>query len=92
MNKLEKVALRSAKRTGRPLVLVINNVHYFKNDDGGQNMLMQLQQRAEAWAASGSHNFSSSALGHSPTYLFHRHHDPRFQLVSPGSYCGRLIY
>lgn len=53
MNKLEKVALRSAKRTGRPLVLVINNVHYFKNDDGGQNMLMQLQQRAEAWAASG---------------------------------------
>ncbi|KAI0042641.1 hypothetical protein FA95DRAFT_1610043 [Auriscalpium vulgare] len=53
LNKLEKVALRSAKRTGRPLVLVINNVHYFNNDEGGRNMLLQLQQRAESWAASG---------------------------------------
>lgn len=54
MNKLEKVALRCARRTGRPLVLVINNVHFFKNDDEGRNMLLQLQQRAEAWAASGA--------------------------------------
>jgi hypothetical protein len=53
MNKLEKVALRSAKRTGKPLVLVLNNVHLFNNDDGGRDMLLQLQQRAEAWAASG---------------------------------------
>ncbi|KAF9469981.1 hypothetical protein BDZ94DRAFT_1243679 [Collybia nuda] len=53
MNKLEKVALRSARRTGRPLVLIINNVHFFKNDDEGRNMILQLQQRAEAWAASG---------------------------------------
>jgi hypothetical protein len=53
MNKLEKVALRCARRTGRPLVLVINNVHFFKNDDEGRMMLLQLQQRAEAWAASG---------------------------------------
>ncbi|KAA1470590.1 hypothetical protein DENSPDRAFT_775133 [Dentipellis sp. KUC8613] len=53
MNKLEKVALRCARRTGKPLVLVLNNVHYFNNDEGGQNMLLQLQQRAEAWAASG---------------------------------------
>ncbi|TFY74294.1 hypothetical protein EWM64_g9719 [Hericium alpestre] len=53
MNKLEKVALRSARRTGKPLVLVINNVHYFNNDESGQNMLLQLQQRAESWAASG---------------------------------------
>jgi len=53
MNKLEKVALRSARRTGRPLVLIVNNVHFFKNDDEGRNMLLQLQQRAEAWAASG---------------------------------------
>ncbi|KAF8273393.1 hypothetical protein EI94DRAFT_1563817, partial [Lactarius quietus] len=53
LNKLEKVALRSAKRTGKPLVLVLNNVHLFNNDDGGKNMLLQLQQRAEAWAASG---------------------------------------
>ncbi len=53
MNKLEKVALRSAKKTGKPLVLVLNNVHLFNNDGGGKNMLLQLQQRAEAWAASG---------------------------------------
>jgi hypothetical protein len=54
MHKLEKVALRCARRTGRPLVLVINNVHFFKNDDEGRMMLLQLQQRAEAWAASGT--------------------------------------
>ncbi|EEB99648.1 hypothetical protein MPER_00636, partial [Moniliophthora perniciosa FA553] len=46
MNKLEK-------RRGKPLVLVINNVHYFNNDDDGRNMLLQLQQRAESWAACG---------------------------------------
>jgi hypothetical protein len=45
LNKLEKVALRSARRTGRPLVLILNNVHFFKNDDDGKNMLLQLQQR-----------------------------------------------
>jgi len=53
LNKLEKVALRCAKKNGRPLVLVINNVHFFKNDDDGRNMILQLQQRAESWAASG---------------------------------------
>ena len=53
MNKLEKVALRSARKTGKPLVLVLNNVHLFNNDDGGKDMLLQLQQRAESWAASG---------------------------------------
>ncbi|KAF8496419.1 hypothetical protein F5888DRAFT_1634943 [Russula emetica] len=53
MNKLEKVALRSAQRTGKPLVLVLNNIHLFNNDDGGKDMLLQLQQRAESWAASG---------------------------------------
>lgn len=53
LNKLEKVALRSARRTGRPLVLIINNVHFFKNDDEGRNIILQLQQKAESWAASG---------------------------------------
>lgn len=53
MNKLEKVALKCAKRRKKPLVLIINNVHHFNNDELGQNMLLQLQQRAEAWAASG---------------------------------------
>ncbi|KAI0669686.1 hypothetical protein C8Q78DRAFT_1095132 [Trametes maxima] len=53
LNKLEKVALRHAKNTGKPLILVLNNVHYFNHDDDGRNMLLQFQQRAEAWAASG---------------------------------------
>ncbi|KAJ3839623.1 hypothetical protein F5878DRAFT_615770 [Lentinula raphanica] len=53
LNKLEKVALRVAKRRHKPLVLIINNVHHFNNDEAGRNMLLQLQQRAEAWAASG---------------------------------------
>ncbi|KAK2463130.1 hypothetical protein APHAL10511_004785 [Amanita phalloides] len=52
LNKLEKVALRCVRKRNKPLVLVINNVHYFKNDEEGRNMLLQLQQRAEAWAAS----------------------------------------
>lgn len=53
LNKLEKVALRSYQKRQKPLILVINNVHHFKNDDEGRNMLLQLQQKAEAWAASG---------------------------------------
>ncbi|KAJ6497700.1 hypothetical protein C8R45DRAFT_983901 [Mycena sanguinolenta] len=53
MNKLEKVALKLARKRDKPLVLIINNVHFFKNDDEGRGMLLQLQQRAEAWAASG---------------------------------------
>ena len=62
MNKLEKVALRSAKRRGRPLVLVLNNVHLFNNDDSGKDMLLQLQQRAESWAASGEWCHSSEGV------------------------------
>ncbi|CAE6439583.1 unnamed protein product [Rhizoctonia solani] len=52
MNKLEKVAIRRAKRTGRPIVLVFNNIHLFNNDDEGRLLLQQLQQRAESWAES----------------------------------------
>lgn len=53
MNKLEKVALRSARKRGRPLVLIINNVHFFQHNDEGWKFLLQLQQRAESWAESG---------------------------------------
>lgn len=58
LNKLEKVALKSARRTGKPLVLVLNNVHLFNNDDEGRNMILQLQQRGESWAASGECGFA----------------------------------
>jgi hypothetical protein len=53
MNKLEKVAIRRAARTGRPIVLVFNNIHLFKHDDEGNQLLLQLQQKAESWAESG---------------------------------------
>lgn len=52
MNKLEKVAIRRAKKRGRPIVLVFNNIHLFNNDDEGRLLLQQLQQRAESWAES----------------------------------------
>jgi len=53
LNKLEKVALKLAKRRGRPLVIVFNNVHFLGNSEEGRNILLQLQQRAEPWAESG---------------------------------------
>ena len=48
------MALRSARKLGRPLVLVFNNVHFFQHTEEGKNILLQLQQRAEAWAQSGN--------------------------------------
>lgn len=62
-NKLEKVALRYSARTGRPLVLIFNNIHFFRNDDAGREMLLQLQQHAESWAASGKFDFHPAMLG-----------------------------
>ena len=56
LNKLEKVAFHYSRKRGRPPVLILNNVHHFNNDDEGRKMLLQLQQRAEAWAASGECN------------------------------------
>lgn len=53
LNKLEKVALRLSTARGKPLVLIINNVHFFQNNEEGRNLILQLQQKAEAWAASG---------------------------------------
>lgn len=58
MNKLEKVAIRRAKKTKRPLVVIFNNIHLFNNDDEGRNLLQQLQQRAESWAESGMWAFT----------------------------------
>jgi len=60
MNKLEKVALRAASKRKQPFVLIINNVHFFQNNEEGRNMLLQLQQKAEAWAASGLYLFSTT--------------------------------
>jgi len=62
MNKLEKVALHAALKRGKPFVLIINNIHFFQNNEEGRNMLLQLQQRAEAWAGSGLYLFSTASL------------------------------
>ncbi|WVW84094.1 hypothetical protein I302_106123 [Kwoniella bestiolae CBS 10118] len=53
LNKLEKVALRYARKNKRPLVMAFNNIHLFPNTPEGHGLLHQLQQRAEAWAEGG---------------------------------------
>jgi hypothetical protein len=51
-NKLDKVALRRRKRTGKPCVLIINQMHLLRDDEDGRDLVELLQQRAEQWAAS----------------------------------------
>ncbi|KAL2019925.1 hypothetical protein VTK56DRAFT_9017 [Thermocarpiscus australiensis] len=50
-NKLEKVALRRRAKVGRPLVVVINQMHLIRDDEDGKDLIELLQQRAEQWAA-----------------------------------------
>ncbi|CAJ0755486.1 21474_t:CDS:10 [Entrophospora sp. SA101] len=50
-NMIELVAVKYSRRRGRPLVLIINNIHAFKDDEDGEDLLELLQQRAESWAA-----------------------------------------
>ncbi|KAG9187978.1 hypothetical protein G6011_01901 [Alternaria panax] len=50
LNQMEKVALSLRKRRGKPLLMVINNIHLFKDDEAGKHLLEILQQRAEIWA------------------------------------------
>lgn len=52
LNMVEAVAIKYVRRRGRPLVLVINNIHSFGDDEDGEDLLELLQQRAESWAAS----------------------------------------
>jgi len=82
LNKLEKVALSLCKKRGKPLVLILNNVHHFKNDADGRAMLLQLQQRAEAWAASGMFSFLVCPSIHLIDPIFERHIDSYLQFVS----------
>lgn len=51
LNKMEKVALKMRKARGKPLVLIVNNIHLIRDEPNGQNLLEILQQRAEIWAA-----------------------------------------
>ncbi|KAK7736677.1 hypothetical protein SLS53_006884 [Cytospora paraplurivora] len=52
LNKLEKVALKRRKTVGRPLVLIINQMHLVRDNEDGKDLIELLQQRAEQWAAS----------------------------------------
>ena len=51
-NKLDKIAIKRREKIGRPLVLIINNVHLLRDDEDGKDVLELIQQRAEQWAAS----------------------------------------
>jgi len=52
LNKVEKVALQRRARVGKPLVIIINQMHLVRDDDDGKDLIELLQQRAEQWAAS----------------------------------------
>ncbi|KAK2609599.1 hypothetical protein N8I77_003094 [Diaporthe amygdali] len=52
LNKLEKVALDRRAKVGRPLVIIINQMHLIRDDEDGKDLFELLQQRAEMWAAS----------------------------------------
>jgi hypothetical protein len=52
-NKLDTVALTHRRKTGKPLVMIINGVHMIRDDEVGRDLLELLQQRAEGWAAAG---------------------------------------
>ena len=51
LNKLEKVAMKRRRRVGKPLVLIMNQMHLIRDDEDGKDLIELLQQRAEQWAA-----------------------------------------
>lgn len=52
-NKLEEVAVNRVKKTGSPLIFVINNAHLIRDDADGINLVELLQQKAETLSGSG---------------------------------------
>ncbi|KAF5701338.1 atpase prokaryote [Fusarium globosum] len=51
LNKLEKVAMQKRRERGKPLVVIVNQMHLLRHDDDGRDVIELLQQRAEQWAA-----------------------------------------
>jgi energy-coupling factor transporter ATP-binding protein EcfA2 len=51
LNKLEKVAIRQRQVKGRPLVVIVNQLHLLRNDEDGRDLIELFQQKAEQWAA-----------------------------------------
>ncbi|KAK9471086.1 uncharacterized protein V1510DRAFT_397942 [Dipodascopsis tothii] len=52
-DKLEVLALENIKKTGKPLILIVNSTHLMRDDEDGQDLVELFQQRAEAFSASG---------------------------------------
>lgn len=51
LNKLEKVAMIKRRQRGKPLIVIVNQMHLLRNDEDGRDLIELLQQRAEQWAA-----------------------------------------
>ncbi|KAI5456421.1 hypothetical protein BGZ63DRAFT_475714 [Mariannaea sp. PMI_226] len=51
LNKLEKVAMQKRRERGKPLVVIVNQMHLLRDDEDGRDLIELLQQRAEQWAA-----------------------------------------
>ncbi|KAK0382643.1 hypothetical protein NLU13_8616 [Sarocladium strictum] len=51
LNKLEKVAMIKRRERGKPLIVIVNQMHLLRNDEDGRDLIELLQQRAEQWAA-----------------------------------------
>ncbi|KAK6542211.1 hypothetical protein TWF694_007969 [Orbilia ellipsospora] len=80
-NKLEKVALTRKKKTGKPLVLIFNSMHLLRDDEDGLDLIELLQQRAEAWAATGL----CTVLFCSDDYIVYeklKHYASRMELIT----------
>ncbi|KAI9622660.1 hypothetical protein H4Q26_014940 [Puccinia striiformis f. sp. tritici PST-130] len=69
LNKLEKVAVNYHTKNLRPLVLVFNNIHHLRQDEGSYSLLLQLQQRAESWSQAGIVTFIFCSDDHWPYAL-----------------------
>lgn len=80
-NKLEKVALKRRKKSGKPLVLIFNSMHLIRDDEDGLDLIELLQQRAEAWAATGL----CTVLFCSDDYIVYeklKHYASRMELIT----------
>ena len=79
LNKLEKVALRRRQRVGKPLILIINQAHFIRDDEDGRDLIELIQQRAEQWAAS---NLATVIINSDKYWVFERlkHHATRMEV------------
>ncbi|KAE8266733.1 hypothetical protein A4X09_0g5617 [Tilletia walkeri] len=56
LHKLESALIQRKQKVGKPAVMVINNAHLLRDEDG-EKLLTVFQQRAEKWASAGVATF-----------------------------------